>query len=89
MTTNVTQTFKPPPPSSRAAVHTAIAASTRWKLMLVEGREVVLKRVIDLLVYELVNVERGGWRVHIRERLGKVAGGECKRAKMWLDVPGA
>ena len=85
--TSATSQFLAPLPSSRAAVHAAIVANTRWKLLHGEGLELVLKHVIDVLVKELNNVDRLQWNRHIKERLGKIAGGACRRAEIWLPAP--
>ena len=77
----------PAPNAAHAAVSAFIEASTRWRQLIYEGHVVILERVISTLSHELQRVDKAAWGKHLNERLGKVAGYECKLAHVKLKVP--
>ena len=71
---------------TRAAVKAFIEGNKRWNRLTDQGISHVFERIVLSLSLELANVERANWNKHLHERLGKVAGFECGKAKVRVEM---
>ena len=73
------------PDSVRAAIVASVEANRAWKGLAGSDHSQVFERVICTLTLELANVDKAQWGNHLHQRLGKVAGFECKKLGECMD----
>ena len=75
---------QPSSDSTRASIIAFVEANRAWKGLAGPGYSQVFEKVISTLSQELADVDKVNWGKHVHERLGKVAGYECKKANVWI-----